>query len=67
MEKYYRQCDIVSGIFLGRTSIEGLLCGKQVLQFDVGETGDIKKTYWHTEGDLQKYDKKIVAKELLEI
>ena len=67
VEKYYRQCDIVSGIFLGRTSIEGLLCGKQVLQFDVGETGDIKKTYWHTEGDLQKFDKKIVAKELLEI
>ena len=43
VEKYYKQCDIVSGIFLGRTSIEGLLCGKKVLQFDVDSSGLIQK------------------------
>jgi len=64
IEKYYRQCDIVSGIFLGRTSIEGLLCGKRVLQFDVDKTGDVKKMYWHSEGDLQKFDKNLIAEQL---
>ena len=65
IEKYYKQCDIVSGIFLGRTSIEGLLCGKKVLQFDVDRTGKIKKVYWHTEDNLQKFNKHNVATEFL--
>jgi len=65
LEKYYKQCDIVSGIFLGRTSIEGLLCDKQVFQFDVDHKGNIKKAYWHTEEDLDKFDKFNVVKEFL--
>ena len=66
VEKYYKQCDIVSGIFLGRTSIEGLLCGKKILQFDVDNKGTIKKVYWHTEKDLEKFNKHNVAKEFLQ-
>jgi len=65
VERFYKQCDIVSGIFLGRTSIEGLLAGKKVLQFDVDKTGKIKKVYWHTEDNLNKFDKHVVAKEFL--
>ena len=65
--KYYKQCDIVSGIFLGRTSIEGLLCGKKVLQFDVDNKGNIKRVYWHTEDDLEKFDKLKVIDKLLNI
>ena len=61
VETYYKQCDIVSGIFLGRTSIEGLLGGKKVLQFDVDTKGNIKRVYWHTETDLQKFNKINVA------
>ncbi len=61
VETLYKECDIVSGIFLGRTSIEGLLAGKRVLQFDVDKTGKIKKVYWHTEKDLDKFDKNKVA------
>ena len=67
MEKEYKKCDIVSGIFLGRTSIEGLLCNKKVLQFDVDKTGKIKKVYWHTEDDLEKFNKHSVAKEFLNV
>lgn len=67
IEKYYKQCDIVSGIFLGRTSIEGLLCNKKVLQFDVDNKGTIKRVYWHTEDDLEKFDKLTVADKLLNI
>ena len=65
VEKLYKECDIVSGIFLGRTSIEGLLAGKRVLQFDVDKTGNIKKVYWHTEDNLDKFDKHAVANEFL--
>ena len=67
VEKYYRQCEIVSGIFLGRTSIEGLLCGKRVLQFDVDTKGNIKKVYWHTEDNLEKFNKKHVAKSIIDL
>ena len=65
VENLYRECDIVSGIFLGRTSIEGLLAGKRVLQFDVDKTGKIKKVYWHTEDNLEKFNKHNVATEFL--
>ena len=65
VESLYKECDIVSGIFLGRTSIEGLLAGKRVLQFDVDKTGKIKKVYWHTEKDLDKFDKNKVALEII--
>ena len=65
VEQYYKQCDIVSGIFLGRTSIEGLLCGKRVLQFDVDKKGKIKKVYWHTEDNLDKFNKHVVAKQFI--
>ena len=65
VETLYKECDIVSGIFLGRTSIEGLLAGKRVLQFDVDKTGKIKKVYWHTEKDLDKFNKNKVALEFI--
>ena len=65
VEKYYRQCDIVSGIFLGRTSIEGLLCGKRVLQFDVTNQGVIKEVYWHKEDNLSKFNKTNIAQQFL--
>ena len=67
IEKYYKQCDVVSGIFLGRTSIEGLLAGKKVLQFDVDKNGYIDKVYWHTEENLDKFNKHTVASEFLNI
>lgn len=67
METYYADCDIVSGIFLGRTSIEGLLCGKKVYQFDVDERGNILKHYWHTEDNLSKFDKSLVAEQYVNL
>lgn len=67
IEKQYADCDIVSGIFLGRTSIEGLLCGKKVYQFDVDDKGNILKHYWHKEDNLDKFNKINVAKEYLNL
>jgi len=66
VENFYKQCDIVSGIFLGRTSIEGLLCGKKVLQFDVDNTGKIKEVYWHTEPYLDKFSREFVANQIID-
>ena len=67
VETLYKECDIVSGIFLGRTSIEGLLSGKRVLQFDVDKTGKIKKVYWHTENNLDKFNKHAIANEFINV
>lgn len=65
IEKYYAACDVVAGIMLGRTTIEGLLCGRKALQFDVDKAGEIKRVYWHQETDLDKFDRKTVAKSLI--
>lgn len=66
VEDFYKKCDIVSGIFLGRTSIEGLLSGKKVLQFDVTDKGKINKVYWHTEDNLDKFERTFVAKNIID-
>lgn len=68
MVSYYKQCDIVAGILLGRTSIEGLLSGKKVFQFDVNTQGDIIKNYWYKhETSLDVFDRNFVAKQILEL
>ena len=68
MIPYYRQCDVVSGILLGRTSIEGLLSGKRVFQFDVDTRGNIVKNYWYKhDTSLDVFDRNNVANQLLEL
>ena len=67
IENYYRECNIVSGIFLGRTSIEGLLCNKKVLQFEVTKEGDINNIYWLNDNNLEKFDKLYVAKQFINL
>jgi len=36
-----------------------------VLQFDVDNKGTIKKVYWHTEDNLERFDKNNVVNKLL--
>ena len=67
IEEYYKQCDVVSGIFLGRTSIEGLLCNKKVLQFDVTKEGSINKVYWLNDDNLMKFDRLHVADQFINL
>ncbi len=67
IETYYKRCDIVAGIFLGRTTIEGLLCGKRALQFDVDQKGNIHQVYWHHEDNIDKFNKLKVAENILNI
>ena len=41
--------------------------GKKVLQFDVDNKGTIKKVYWHTEDNLEKFNKINVAKQFIDV
>lgn len=68
MVSFYKQCDIVAGILLGRTSIEGLLSGKKVFQFDVDTQGNIIKNYWYKhDTSFDVFDRNFVAKQILEL
>ena len=41
VEEYIKQCHFTAGIWLGRTTIEGLLCGKPGYVYDVKPDGGI--------------------------
>ena len=47
VENYIRQCDETAGILLGRTTIEGWLCGKPGWIYDVDSTGNINSVALH--------------------
>ena len=42
VEDFYHKCDITAGILLGRTTIEGYLCGKPGWIYYVDKEGNIK-------------------------
>lgn len=42
IEDFYNKCDETAGIFLGRTTIEGFLCNKPAIIYEVDKTGDLK-------------------------
>ena len=41
VEEYIKQCDFTAGIWLGRTTIEGLLCGVPGYVYDVDMDGNL--------------------------
>jgi len=42
VEDYYHKCDVTAGILLGRTTIEGYLCGKPGWIYYVDKEGNVK-------------------------
>ena len=68
IESFIHQCDETAGIMLGRTTIEGWLCGKKGWIYDVDSTGRIlSKELVDVPEDIEKFDSKNVGKEVLEI
>lgn len=68
IEKYIHQCDETAGILLGRTTIEGWLCGKNGWIYDVNSEGNIlSKTFHEVPSDLDKFKNTSVAKKIIEI
>lgn len=67
VEKYVQQCDETAGILLGRTTIEGWLCGKSGWIYDVNSNGDILSKKLHDiPSDIDKFKSNNVAKEIIE-
>ena len=56
VEDYIKKCDYTAGIFRGRTTIEGFLCGKQGWIYEVDNKGNIlTKVLQPVPEDLEKY------------
>lgn len=67
VQKYIHDCDCTSGILLGRTTIEGWMCGKPGWIYDIDEFGNIKnKTLFDVPSDVEKYYSENVAKQIKE-
>ena len=67
VEEYVKNCSETAGILLGRTTIEGWLCGKSGWIYDVDSSGNINsKTLHEPPNDVDKFDYMNVAKKIKE-
>lgn len=67
VEKFIHQCDETAGILLGRTTIEGWLCGKKGWIYDVDSSGEIiSKTLHDVPSDIDKFKSENVAKQIID-
>ena len=66
VEKYIQECDETAGILLGRTTIEGWLCGKKGWIYNVDEKGDILfKGLHNIPADIDKFKGSVVSKQII--
>lgn len=66
IEKYIQQCDETAGIMLGRTTIEGWLCGKKGWIYEVDANGQIKSKDLHeVPSDVDKFKSNLVVKQIM--
>ena len=47
IEEFYHKCNETAGIMLGRTTIEGFLCGKPAIIYNVDKSGEIIDSKYH--------------------
>ena len=65
VEKFIHQCDETAGILLGRTTIEGWMCGKKGWIYDVDSYGSILSKKLHDiPEDIDKFKSNNVVKEI---
>ena len=68
VEDYLKKCDYTAGILVGRTTIEGFLCGKKGWVYDVDGNGKIlNKKLMDIPVELNKYSNKYVSEKVLEL
>jgi len=66
IEDLVKECDETAGIFVGRTTIEGWLCGKPGLVYDVDEQGHIlQKATYDIPKNIELFDSKYMAESVL--
>ena len=67
VENYITQCDEVASILLGRTCIEGWLCGKPSWIYDVDQYGEIKsKELFEPPIDVDKFKSSVVTPKIID-
>ena len=67
VEKFIQQCDETAGILLGRTTIEGWLCGKNGWIYDVDSAGNIlNKRFVEVPEDVDKFKRDNVVSQIIE-
>ena len=67
VENYVKNCSETAGILLGRTTIEGLLCGKPGWIYNINDSGQIlNKDRFDIPKDINKFDYINVAKKIKE-
>ncbi len=67
VEDFVKRCDETAGILLGRTTIEGWLCGKAGWIYDIDASGQVKgKKLYEIPSDIDKFRSDNVAKEIIE-
>ena len=68
VEDYIKQCDYTAGIFTGRSTIEGFLCGKKGYVYDVDKQGNIvNKVLMEVPEDIYKYSAEYSAKKVIKL
>jgi len=66
VEKLVQQCDETASILLGRTTIEGWLCGKGGWIYDIDERGNISgKSFHNVPNDIDKFRADNVVNEII--
>ena len=66
VEQYIRECDETAGILLGRTTIEGWLCGKKGWIYDVDSQGNIiSKNLHNIPTDIDKFKSDKVVEQII--
>jgi glycosyltransferase involved in cell wall biosynthesis len=67
VEKFIHKCDETAGILLGRTTIEGWMCGKDGWIYDVDSSGNILSKKLHpVPADVAKFNSKSITAEIIE-
>lgn len=68
VEDYIKKCDYTAGIFKGRTTIEGFLCGKQGWIYTVDTKGNVlNKELTAVPTDVEKYKSEFSAKKVFKL
>lgn len=68
VENYIKKCDYTAGIFKGRTTIEGFLCGKSGWIYKVDKQGNIlEKEFTEVPDDVYKYKSDYSAMRVCEL
>jgi len=68
VERFTKKCGETAGILLGRTTIEGWMCGKHGWIYEVNSNGNILNKKLHpVPEDIEKFNSDIVTKKIKEL